>query len=92
MMEVSYGGDSDSLMVADGSNSYSFSYDYWHNCPEIVKEYHYWGYPTHTALTQYEDKYKKAFNIAKLLLKEKLLVSRRLGDFIKLVDKIAKEL
>jgi len=39
-----------------------------------------------------KDNFEKAFKIAKMLLAEKLLKSRKLSDFIGLVEMIAKEL
>lgn len=66
------------------------TWDYWIDYPEIIREYY--PCPTYLYTTRYEDTYKKAFNIAKLLLKKNLLVSRKLKDFIGLVEEIAKEL
>jgi len=39
-----------------------------------------------------KDNFEKAFKIAKMLLAEKILKSRKLSDFIGLVEMIAKEL
>jgi len=66
------------------------TWDHLHSRPEVIKEYY--AYPLYPNAPVYGDKYKKAFNIAKLLLKKKLLVSRKLEDFIELVEEIAKEL
>ena len=66
------------------------TWDHLHTCPQVIREYY--AYPLCPNASAYEDKYKKAFNIAKLLLKKKLLVSRKLEDFIELVEEIAKEL
>ncbi len=65
------------------------SYGWWHDwyCPR-----YYPDYPTYITHTITEDKFKKAFNIAKMLLKERLLVSHRLPDFVKLVEKIADQI
>lgn len=79
--------------TGDGAGTYRspfFEWDYWRTCPETIKEW--FPTPIYYGTTKYEDTYKKAFSIAKLLLKEKFLVSRKLKDFIGLVEKIAKEL
>ena len=68
----------------------TFTWDYWRDWPEPAVKY--FRYPVYAEKTMYEDTYKKAFKIAKLLLKKKLLVSRKLRDFIRLVEEIAKEL
>ena len=64
----------------------------WYNTwwqPTIVKEY----YPSYTTtMVREEDKFKKAFSVAKLLLKKKILNSRKLPDFIQLVEMIAEEI
>lgn len=64
-------------------DSYSWYRDYYRPWADTTTVYH--SYP----VVRYEDDYKKAFEIAKYLLKEKLLVSNRLPDFISLVEKIA---
>ena len=80
---VTYCSESNSV----NCNGTTFDYD-WYTYP-VIREYYpnyYYSYPI------YQDNYKKAFNIAKLLLKKDLLVSRKLKDFIGLVEEIAKEL
>jgi len=83
---VHYNGSSDTLTCGNTA----ISWDYWRWYPDVITEYY--TYPTYINTPVYEDKYKKAFNIAKLLLKKKLLVSRKLKDFIGLVEEIVKEL
>ena len=84
---VNYDEQSDSLYCGDWENiTYPINYD-WYTYP-IVREY----YPIYCSYPIYEDKYKKAFNIAKLLLKNNWLISRKLKDFIGLVEEIEKEL
>ena len=90
--ELSYNSSSDSLTIDSGTTTSDcyFDYDYWGKYPELIREYY--TYPVYINTSRYEDTYRKAFNIAKLLLKKKLLVSRKLKDFIGLVEEIAKEL
>jgi hypothetical protein len=97
---VSYSADSDSVGVSnwgyyDSSGTqvagdYTLSWrwydDYWRPFATEKHIYH------HDSLISYEDKFEKAFGIAKMLLKKKLLASRRLNDFIQLVEMIAAEL
>jgi len=83
---VYYDSSSDSI----NCGNFTLTWDYWRWYPEVIREY--WAYPLYLNTPVYEDKYKKAFNIAKLLLKKKLLVSRKLKDFIGLVEEIVKEL
>jgi hypothetical protein len=89
---VSYNASSDSISLqGTGSSSFTLDNSYWvQPWYEPIREYY--SYPVYVNTPIYEDKHKKAFNIAKLLLKEKLLVSRKLKDFIGLVEKIVKEL
>jgi hypothetical protein len=90
---VSYNATSDTLALGGNASSIyvgDFGWDYWRQYPETIKEYY--PYPVYYGTTRYEDNYKKAFNIAKLLLKKNLLVSRKLKDFIGLVEEIVKEL
>ncbi|MEJ5273059.1 MAG: hypothetical protein WH035_02920, partial [Spirochaetota bacterium] len=42
--------------------------------------------------TQSEDKYKKAFNVAKMIFDKKLKDMKKIEDFIKLVEEIADRL
>ena len=61
--------------------------NYWN--PTIIREY----YPSYvTQVVTEEDKFKKAFKVAKLLLKQRLLNSRKLPEFIKLIELIAGEI
>ena len=76
--------------VACGSDN--LSWDYWRQYPDFYRQYYSYPVYINTNTTRYEDTYKKAFNIAKLLLKKNLLVSKKLKDFIGLVEEIAKEL
>lgn len=85
--ELSYNVSNDSLNLTGGNY---FNWDYWKIWPDTLREYY--PYPAYYGTTRYEDIYKKAFNIAKLLLKKNLLVSRKLKDFIGLVEEIAKEI
>lgn len=85
---VSYNASNDSLTYGNGTD---LPCDYW-TSPwyEPIREYY--SYPVYINNPIYEDKHKKAFNIAKLLLKKKLLSSRKLKDFIALVEEIVNEL
>jgi len=99
---VSYNSGSDSVQWTSGTttsgsfgddsttNAYYhlFDWDYYRTYPETVVKY----YPSYVGLERNEDTYKKAFAITKLLLKKNLLKSRKLKDFIGLVEEIAKEL
>ena len=87
---VSYNAVNDNVTWGSESN---LSWDYWREW-EVYPNWYQpdWSYPVYFDTLRYEDTYKKAFSIAKLLLKENLLVSRKLKDFIGLVEKIAKEL
>ena len=67
----------------------TLEWNYYETYPEVREWY---PLPPYYGTTKYEDVYKKAFNIAKLLLKKKLLKSRKLKDFIGLVEEIAKEI
>ena len=88
---VSYSASSDSIIWGtDTAGSTNLCWDYWRTYPDPIREYY--SYPVYINTPRYEDTYKKAFSIAKLLLKKKLLVSRKLKDFIGLVEEIAKEL
>ena len=87
---VEYNSSSDSVSYTTDGSTDTLTWDYWRYYPDTIREYY--PYPVYYGTTRYEDTYKKAFSIAKLLLKEKLLVSRKLKDFIGLVEKIAKEL
>lgn len=60
--------------------SYDWYQEFWRPCFE---------YTDHSPS---KDNFEKAFKIAKMLLAEKLLKSRKLSDFIELVEMIAKEL
>jgi len=87
---VSYNNASDSIKFWSGTTLTDIGYDE-SNCYEWYKNTwcpYYISYPVYIE----KDKFEKAFNIAKLLLKENMLVSRKLKDFIELVEKIAKEL
>jgi len=88
---VNYSATSDSITFGsnitftDSGNCYGWYQQEWYP----YYQPYYVSYPVY--ITE-KDKFQKAFNIAKLLLKEKLLVSRKLKDFIALIEKIAKEL
>ena len=89
---VSYCAKTDSVTCYgidrhDGTGDAMY-WDDWKTRPTVVTEY----YPYYVNSVRHEDTYEKAFNIAKLLLKKKLLKSRKLKDFVGLVDEIAKEL
>lgn len=81
--------------ISDGSNQLNamycgdLDYGWYHNHwqPSVIHEY----YPWYIGGTTYihEDKYQKAFAIAKSLLKDKLLVSSKVVDFVALVERIA---
>jgi len=92
---VSYNAVEDSVTYENisydyrGSETSTLDWNYYTTSPEIVYYYPYYSYPYYSYP---EDTYKKAFNIAKLLLKKNLLASRKLKDFIGLVEEIAKEL
>jgi hypothetical protein len=64
------------------------NYDWYHHNwqPAVIHEYYPW-YGGTTII--HEDKYSKAFAIAKMLLKDKLLVSAKVVDFIALVERVA---
>ncbi len=64
---------------------YGFYKDY------IKPNYSYWPeHRYHTVI--HEDKYERAFKIAKMLLTKELLISRKVKDFIGLVEMIANEI
>jgi len=83
---VGYDSSSDNVTYYDGTETCPFEWDYWSQ--PIYREY----YPIYCNHPVYRDNYKKAFSIAKMLLKKNLVVSKRLKDFIGLVEEIAKEL
>ena len=88
---VNYNSNSDSVTLTGYKNdTTSLTWDYWREWQYPIQDY--WTYPVYINTPRYEDTYKKAFSIAKLLLKKKLLVSRKLVDFIGLVEEIVKEL
>lgn len=68
-------GTSTDWYTSAGSTDYYVTWPWYYKC---------WHYPVVR-----EDKFEKAFSIAKMLLKKKLLASRRLTDFIQLVEDIA---
>jgi len=87
---VSYNAVEDSVTYGNYTQSGTSTLDWnYYTYPEIRYYYPYYSYPYYSYP---EDTYKKAFNIAKLLLKKNLLASRKLKDFIGLVEEIAKEL
>jgi hypothetical protein len=82
-----YGGKSDNLAATAGGTSndindypYEWYRENWRPCFE------------YTDPCPSKDNFEKAFKVAKMLLAEKLLKSRKLSDFIELVEMIAKEL
>jgi hypothetical protein len=96
---VSYNASNDSLScgLSRGWTNTSSTLEFnTGNCFDWYREVWYPYYqPYYVSYPVYiteKDKFEKAFKIAKLLLKENLLVSRKLKDFIGLVEKIAKEL
>ena len=86
-MTLNYNTSSNSLTYGEGSSSLNWGWygEYW------IPYYqpYYVSYPVY--ITD-KDKFEKAFKIGKLLLKKKLLKSRKLKDFIGLIEEIAKEL
>jgi len=93
-MMISYSATSDAvycgsdLSITDGTTlDYNWYRETWY-------PYYIYTYPTYytTYTCVKEDAFKKAFKIAKMLLAKKLLKSRKLKDFIGLVEMIAKEL
>lgn len=92
---VSYCASSDSISLGSGSMAATNSFDS-SSCYEWYHEtwYPYYRpyYITYPYYVSDKDKFEKSFKIAKLLLKKRLLVSRKLKDFIALVEEIAKEL
>lgn len=82
-----YGGRIDSSTTTAGGmfsdiNNYPYEWyrEIWYPCFEYT-----YSCPS-------KDAFEKAFKIAKMLLANKLLKSRKLSDFIELVEIIAKEL
>ncbi len=88
---VKYEARNDSLQL--GMNT-TLNWDWHRTYPETIveKHYHYPTYPAPNISVVYEDRYKKAFMLAKKLLKEKRLVSRKLSDFLELVEIIVGEI
>jgi hypothetical protein len=84
----------DSVTTAAKSwDNSSLSFDWYeHNYRPYVEKYYYPYYPTVVSTTVKEDKFEKAFTIAKKLLKTDMLNSKRLPDFIQLVEMIASEI
>jgi len=67
-----------------GDLNYDWYKQYWQ--PAVIHEY----YPWYAGVSIiHEDKYQKAFAIAKMLLKDKMLANAKVVDFIALVEKIA---
>ncbi len=87
---VSYSATNDTISFGESSFTTGDNcYDWYHHDWYPYYQPYYVSYPVY--ITE-KDKFSKAFAIAKLLLKKKLLVSRKLKDFIALVEEIAKEL
>lgn len=89
---VSYNATNDSISFGGSGGSFSTTgecYEWYQNCWYPYYQPYYVSFPVYI---NEKGKFDKAFSIAKLLLKKKLLVSRKLKDFIALVEEIAKEL
>ena len=82
---INYSATNDSITYSNNT----INCDWYQACWYPYYQPYYVSYPVY--ITD-KDKFEKAFRVAKLLLKEKLLKSRKLKDFIGLVEKIAKEL
>lgn len=93
-LEGSGSFDTHSSSLFNGWDNNSISFDWYRDTYRPYVEKYYYPYTStityHTV--EREDKFKKAFTIAKLLLKKKMLESRKLPDFITLVEMIANEL
>ena len=99
-MTVRYSASNDSVGFADTTTSGWLTTTYpddnttWVTWPWYHEYYHPWHhyheYHPHGTWVQSEDKFEKAFAVAKMLLKKKLLASRKLPDFISLVEGIAE--
>jgi hypothetical protein len=88
---VTYSDSNNSITIGDGTTltASNSSFGYYQEIWYPYYQPYYISYPVY--ITE-KDKFEKAFNIAKLLLKKKLLISRKLKDFIALIEEIAKEL
>jgi hypothetical protein len=82
---LAYNASSDSINWGNSTLDWDFYHKDW------VTTNHYY-YPYHPSYIAQEADFNKAFNIAKMLLKKDLLASKRLKDFITLVEAIAQEL
>jgi len=87
---VSYNARNDNISI--GSNIISTSSDCYNWYQQEWYPYYQPYYVLYPVYITEKEKFEKAFKIAKLLLKKKLLVSRKLKDFISLVEEVAKEL
>lgn len=67
----------------------SLNWDWYQNHWYPYYQPYYVSYPIYISN---KDKFEKAFKIAKSLLNKRLVSSRKLKDFIALVEEIAKEL
>lgn len=84
--EMTSGSSEQKAMYLDNLN-YGWYEKYWE--PAVIHNY----YPWYNGVTViHEDKFQKAFGIAKMLLQEKLLVDTKVVSFIALVEKIAGQL
>jgi hypothetical protein len=81
--EMTSGSSEANAMYMDNLG-YDWYRQYWQ--PAVIHEYYPW-YGGTTIV--HEDKFQKAFAVAKMLLKEKMLAQTRVVDFITLVEKIA---
>lgn len=86
---VSYSATTDSISSGSYTLTSTNCYPWYEQTWYPYYQPYYVSYPVYVSD---KDKFEKSFKIVKLLLKKKLLVSRKLKDFIALVEEIAKEL
>jgi len=84
---ISYVEDTDSITCGGIILNWHWYRNYW--LPYWNDYYNCYSIPPYIID---EHKFRTAFNVAKLLLKKNLLASRKLKDFIGLMEEIATEL
>ena len=84
-----YDNTSGTFNIQKGLESQSCFIDYdWYTGTWIPQRQEYITHTIHT--TVIEDKFKKAYEIAKFLVANRYVVSNKLRDFMNIVEKIAK--
>ncbi len=91
---VKFEGKSDSMQLQGTGlgTGHNLGWDWYQHYPQPIVERYFHSYPMVVQGLRQEDDYKKAFKIAKKLLKKKLLNSRKLVDFIELVEMIVEDM